>query len=96
MRLGSTQPSTEIKRTSKVLAVVAILSLTMSTAESRSAELQKRARPLPEIPADQQIEIAMSAGPAHISEKATIYVLGTKGYIQARTGTNGFSCLKLC
>jgi hypothetical protein len=45
------------------------------------------------VPRDQQITIALSAGPAAVRDKATVYVLGPKGYEKAREGTNGVSCL---
>jgi hypothetical protein len=43
-------------------------------------------------PADVQISLAKAAGPA-VSEHATIYVLGPKGYSVASIGSNGFTCL---
>jgi hypothetical protein len=39
-----------------------------------------------------QIALAESAGPP-VSADAAIYVLGPKGYIKAREGRNGFTCL---
>lgn len=45
------------------------------------------------MPRERQIELATSAAPAAVSGKATVYVLGPKGYEKAREGTNGFSCL---
>ena len=45
------------------------------------------------MPRDQQISIALSAGPSEITDKATVYVLGAKGFEKAREGTNGVSCL---
>jgi hypothetical protein len=45
------------------------------------------------MPRDQQISIALSAGPEEIRDKATVYVLGPKGYEKAREGTNEVSCL---
>ena len=42
---------------------------------------------------DQQISIALSAGPEEVANKATVYVLGPKGYEKAREGTNDASCL---
>lgn len=45
------------------------------------------------MPRDEQISIALSAGPQEIRDKATVYVLGPKGYEKAREGTNGVSCL---
>src|SRR5580698_1226430 len=44
------------------------------------------------MPREQQITLAESAAPAEVSSKATVYVLGSKGYEKAREGTNGFSC----
>jgi hypothetical protein len=43
-------------------------------------------------PRERQIELASSAAPAEVSSKATVYILGPKGYEKAREGTNGFSC----
>ena len=58
---------------------------------------QAMAQELPKVydasmPREQQITLAESAAPAEISSKATVYVLGPKGYEKAREGTNGFSC----
>jgi hypothetical protein len=47
----------------------------------------------PSMPRDQQISIALSAGPKGVRDKATVYVLGPKGFEKAREGTNGVSCL---
>jgi hypothetical protein len=82
-------------RSSKIVFVALILAATISSAESVGASETpgRYARLLPEISAEQQIELAMSAAPSHISQKATIYVLGPNGYVQDRIGTNGFSCL---
>jgi hypothetical protein len=82
-------------RSSKIVFVALILAATISIAESVGAsETPGRVAPLlPEMSTEQQIELAMSAAPSHISQKATIYVLGPNGYVQDRIGTNGFSCL---
>jgi hypothetical protein len=45
------------------------------------------------MPRDEQISIALSAGPTAVRDKATVYVLGPNGYEKAREGTNGVSCL---
>lgn len=48
----------------------------------------------PLIPREEEIALAMSAGPPGITKDATIYILERgKGYIAARNGTNGFACL---
>lgn len=44
-------------------------------------------------PQERQMELAMSAAPTEVSSKATVYILGPKGYEKIREGTNGFSCL---
>jgi hypothetical protein len=41
---------------------------------------------------ERQIALAQSAAPAEVSSKATIYILGPKGFERVREGTNGFSC----
>jgi hypothetical protein len=45
------------------------------------------------MPRDEQISIAMSAGPKGVASSATVYVLGPNGYEKARQGANGASCL---
>src|SRR5215469_1963369 len=64
---------------------------------SSTAAIRAMAQELPKVydasmPRDQQIALAESAAPAEVSSKATVYVLGPKGYEKAREGTNGFSC----
>ena len=65
---------------------------------SSTALIPATAQELPRVydasmPRDQQITLAESAAPAEVSSKATVYVLGPKGYEKAREGTNGFSCV---
>jgi hypothetical protein len=43
-------------------------------------------------PRERQIELALSAAPAEVSGKATVYVLGPKRHEKAREGTNDISC----
>jgi hypothetical protein len=45
------------------------------------------------VPRERQTELALSAAPTEVSSKATVYILGPKGYEKIREGTNGFSCL---
>jgi hypothetical protein len=64
---------------------------------SSAAPIRAKAQQLPRVfdasmPREQQIALAESAAPAEVSSKATVYVLGPKGYEKAREGTNGFSC----
>ena len=57
------------------------------------AYAQTAAGSLQLLPRDQEIELAVSAAPAHLRKEATVYVFGKQGYEKTRPGTNGFSCL---
>ena len=64
---------------------------------SIGAVIQGMAEELPKVydssvPREQQIALAESAAPAEVSSKATVYILGPKGYERVREGSNGFSC----
>jgi hypothetical protein len=49
---------------------------------------------LPQLmPRQQEIEMALSAAPEHLRAEATVYVWQRGGYVKARTGNNGFTCL---
>jgi hypothetical protein len=45
------------------------------------------------MPQSSEIELARSAAPASISDKATVLALDSHGYQTAVRGTNGFTCL---
>lgn len=45
------------------------------------------------VPRDRQMQLALSAAPPEIAGKATVYILGPKGYEKAREGSNGVSCV---
>jgi hypothetical protein len=44
-------------------------------------------------PPEVQIQLALSAAPPAVSQHATVYVLSRTGYVKAREGNNGFTCL---
>jgi hypothetical protein len=74
--------------------VMGVLSISLL---SSTVAIRAIAQELPKVydasmPRAQQITLAESAAPAEVSSKATVYVLGPKGYEKAREGTNGFSC----
>lgn len=53
-----------------------------------------RAQALPELmPPEKEMAIALSAAPAHLRAEASVYVLKEAGFVLARKGTNGFSCI---
>jgi len=45
------------------------------------------------LPQEQEIELALSAGPEHLRSDATVYVFGKHGYEKIRNGKNGFTCM---
>src|SRR5437016_7921401 len=45
------------------------------------------------IARDQEIELALKAGPVHLRREATVYTFSKHGYERARPGTNGFNCM---
>src|SRR3954453_21139857 len=47
----------------------------------------------PLLPRDLEIELALSAAPAHLREGAAVWVLDRAGYVKARDGRNAFSCI---
>lgn len=55
------------------------------------ASAMDRATPL--LPQDYEVELALSAGPEHLSAGATVYVFGQNGYEKVKAGTNAFTCM---
>lgn len=45
------------------------------------------------LPRDAEIAMALSAAPEHLRAGAAVYVLGPRGYLLARAGGNGFTCI---
>ncbi|MEJ1961728.1 MAG: hypothetical protein WDO56_09350 [Gammaproteobacteria bacterium] len=45
------------------------------------------------LPEEEEIRLALEAGPEHVRSNATVYVFGKDGYREVRSGTNGFTCL---
>jgi len=54
-----------------------------------------QARPsVPEVlPRDEEVALAESAAPFHLRAKATVYALEKNGFVLARKGSNGFTCI---
>lgn len=44
------------------------------------------------LPREREIALARSAGPAAVTDSATIYILSDRGYEKAITGSNGAAC----
>jgi hypothetical protein len=72
---------------------ITLLLATGILAASAHAQQAEKAKLPPLLPRDKEIALAMSAAPADVSSNAAIYVLEERGYVKAREGTNGFTCL---
>jgi hypothetical protein len=72
--------------------IAAIVSLSFSlTASAQNGQTGKVTNKLEPLPRDLEIELALSALPPHLRDKATVYTLNPgKGFEVARKGTNGF------
>jgi hypothetical protein len=68
-----------------VVAIVALAAVDGSPARAQDG--------YPDIGRDEEIRLAMSAGPLELSKDADVWILGREGFEKARSGTNGFSCL---
>jgi len=60
---------------------------------TRPASEVAQTTPLILLPQEQEIELALSAGPEHLRHDATVYVFGRDGYKKTHSGTNGFTCM---
>jgi hypothetical protein len=83
--------ATLIQRGVGALAFCLISSL---PAQAQSHAHIKLAGTIEPLPADLEMQLALSALPAHLRDHATVYALNpAKGFEVAREGTNGFSAL---
>src|SRR5512137_699038 len=75
-----------------VQTISGILALLLSfTASAQNKPIAKGQNKLEPLPRDLEIQLALSALPAHLRDNATVYVLNPdKGFEVARKGTNGF------
>jgi hypothetical protein len=68
--------------------------LSSVTAGAQNPQPAKRASTIEALPRDLEVQLALSALPAHLRDNATVYVLNPdKGFEVARKGTNGFHAL---
>ncbi len=71
------------------IPVVAALIIAIFSALPTGAQ----GRAYAELSWEEEIRLAMSAGPLTVSENADVYVMGEHGFELAFEGDNGFSCL---
>jgi hypothetical protein len=73
----------------KATSTVTALALTLSgTSALHGAELATIL-----LPQDQEVQMALEAGPEHVRDAASVFVFGKDGYRKVRNGSNGFTCL---
>jgi hypothetical protein len=77
----------------RVLTTALLLLAGIGAALAETAQRHPAHKLLTQLSAEEQIELATGAAPAPIARHATIMVLTPTGYITARSGTNGFTCL---
>ncbi len=79
----------KMRKVQTIVVIAALLfSLSASAADTQTPKLMNKIEPLPR---DLEIQLALSALPAHLRDNATVYVLNPdKGFEVARKGTNGF------
>lgn len=72
------------------LAVIFIATIpSFAYADEANAKPENR---LHYLPREQEIELALAAGPKHIQPEAAVYIFGKAGYEKVREGKNGFTC----
>jgi len=78
-----------MKKLQTILIIAGLLfSLSASAGTKKASEATNKIEPLPR---DLEIQLALSALPPHLRDKATVYTLNPdKGFEVARKGTNGF------
>jgi hypothetical protein len=77
-------------RTARLVQVIALSLLLSLTAVAQSNSNTDTSKIIP-LPRDLEIQLALSALPPHLRDKATVYVLNpNKGFEVARQGNNGF------
>src|SRR5262245_1838810 len=71
------------------------LSLSLLSASSQHGSSSDGFRtPLPEtLPRAQEVELALSAAPAHLRKGAGVYAFEKNGFVQVRASSNGFTCI---
>ncbi len=77
-----------------LLTGVLCLSVSMVAMAAEKGQKKGSAKDLKSMPQEEQIKIAQSAAPPHISKEATVMVVGPAGkLVEAKKGTNAFTCI---
>lgn len=84
----------------KIVTILVFVSLAFLVLPESIEQARAEAEPYPAMapleeylmPKDAEVALARSAAPASIADKATVMVMGRRGYTTAVQGTNGFLC----
>jgi len=77
-----------------ILFLVILVSVSKASALSRKSYADDaQSTNLIFLPQEEEIQLALSAGPEHVRAAATVYVFGKKGYEKIRSGTNSITCM---
>jgi len=89
---GHQRPFKKKVKMRKIQTIVVIVGLLFSlTASAENKQTPKAMNKIEPLPRDLEIQLALSALPAHLRDNATVYILNPdKGFEVARKGTNGF------
>jgi hypothetical protein len=80
-----------MKRFQRIAVIVGLLFSLTASAQNKNTTATNKVEPLPR---DLEIQLALSALPPHLRDKATVYVLNPdKGFEVARKGTDEFHAL---
>ncbi len=71
-----------------VTAVAAVLVAILATPPARA-----QSSDYPLLTRDEELRLAISAGPLSMSEHADVYVMGRRGFEKAIAGSNGWACI---
>ena len=81
-------------KTHSRLQAWALASVMLATPAGAQSPAMRTAFPdHPVLPPDLEVELALSAAPAHLRDSATVLVFGSTGYMNAKEGTNAFTCV---
>ncbi len=76
-----------------LIVLVSFANTTQAQSNDSSKESLSRVQQLHFLDQQDEIKLALSAGPEHLRAHASVYVFGKQGYEKIKQGDNGFVCL---
>lgn len=78
----------------RVMSARAAVGLSVAAAMPIASQATGATTPIPKLLSRlEEMTMALAAAPAHLRAGAAVYVLERNGFVLARPGTNGFSCI---